>query len=519
MQKIIKFLSCRINTKETIIISILIAIYLLLLYYFSSFKFHYQEDEFITAYISLFLPPLSKLNWFALYPLDKSWVTQFPVLFFILQKPFLKILGPSLESIRISTWPYQISTVVLLYLIGKEYFKEKKYQILVPLIFIFLAPNLYLSSMGLHFISSTVLFLASFYFFLIILKKGRLFYAVSCGVFIGLSYLTYASSYITLPIIFLFMGLESIKSRTLKYFKPFIVSLVIALLILCPFIIYAISKDNFITQRVDQVSILNAAETQEKIKNGTSFLTIFVNSALINFKSLFIGDLGGINEYYFGREALFNIFTFFLIITGSITCLIKALKGKLLYLYPLIIFLTSFFLGMVITIPSGAFHRIYISFPFLAIIIVLGAKFIIQRIKPSQFKNLVLILIIFVFLVSNINSAYEMILRDQQISILTDSIYLESFIKTDFKEGKIFISTYPAHHLGKELFFRTNSHYNITSNYFPEVFSLVDKKSLLILHYPDKSQIQQLYQKFPNGKYLTQLMQYRLKYYAVFIPK
>ena len=53
------------------------------LLYFESFSTHYHQDEFITAYTSWTLPPVAHVDWFSAYP--AVWVSQFPVLFHILQ--------------------------------------------------------------------------------------------------------------------------------------------------------------------------------------------------------------------------------------------------------------------------------------------------------------------------------------------------------------------------------------------------------------------------------------------------
>ena len=81
-----------------VLIPIILAISQLgILGYFSSLPTHYHQDEFITAYTSWTLPPINKLDWFAVYP--PVWVSQFPVLFHIFQKPFFFFLGPTVEAV------------------------------------------------------------------------------------------------------------------------------------------------------------------------------------------------------------------------------------------------------------------------------------------------------------------------------------------------------------------------------------------------------------------------------------
>ena len=63
---------------------------------------------------------LLQIQWFVGYPEKGTWVSQFPILFHALQKPFFMLLGPTVDAVRISTWPYLALTVVYLYLLARE---------------------------------------------------------------------------------------------------------------------------------------------------------------------------------------------------------------------------------------------------------------------------------------------------------------------------------------------------------------------------------------------------------------
>lgn len=501
--------------KELVFLFFVSFLYLSLLYFFSTYKFHYQEDEFITAFISFSLPPINTINWFSLVPDTGDWVAQFPVLYFAIQKVFIELLKPNIDTIRISTWPYQLISLIYIYLIGKEYFSEKKIQILMPLIYIFLAPNLYLSSLGLHFISSTAFFLAAFYYFLLIIKRGKIKYSVLCGIFMSLCYMTYASSYITFPFISLFILLESVKNKTLKFIKLYIISIIIFLILLSPFIIHALTVNNFFTQRIDQVTIFNSPEIQQQVVNGKNFILLFLNHTKLNIFSLFLDDIGGVNEYYFGHQALFNSITFILILIGIFVSLFKSLKN-LFYLYPVIIVVSSFITGMLLTVPVGAFHRVYISFPFVAIIIAVAMQHVP---KIKKYNHIVLGIFIF-FVLYNLGSTERMISKDENISILTDSVYIEDYIKSNANlNTKLFVSSYPAYHLGKELLFRTNNSYPIESNYFESLLPKIGSNSILLLHYPTPEQINILKQKYPKGLYIDRMGNYAFKFHSIFNTK
>lgn len=510
LRDLLNFIKSIVRSKDFLVISLIVSIYLLLLLFFSRFVFHYQEDEFLTAYISANLPSLSNLSWFSLYPLDNSWVTQFPILFFAFQKPFFNFLGVTIDAIRISVWPYHIASVILLWLIAKEFFTKRLFQILTILIFVFLAPNIYLSSLGLHFISSTVFFLGSFYAFLILLKKPNYIAALLCGIFMGFSYLTYASSYITLPSLLLFLILFLLFNRRYRVLIFFLISFLVFLAIVSPYLGHTAGDSNFLFKRVNQVSIANS-------DNSYNINRSFYDKLVYNFESLYTNDRGGVNEYYFGRQALYNSITFILLLVGLITFSYYTLRKDIIYSFPPIVIVVVFILGMVLTVPPGAFHRTYISFPFIALIITGGLEFLASRLKKKNLKLILLPSIILIFILTNLLHAYSMVEADKKISILTDSYYIEHFIKKTLNgDNRILISAYPAYHLGKELFFRTNNAYSIKTDYFPHQAQAFRKGDLLILHYPEDEQIKTLRTMYPNGKVIESLGKYNLKYHKLF---
>jgi hypothetical protein len=92
--------------------------------YFASSPAHFHYDEFITAYASLTLGSIERIDWFAAYP-ETGWVARFPIPFFALQAPLLHLLGPSVEAVRISVWPYLVGTVIYLWLLARASFPER----------------------------------------------------------------------------------------------------------------------------------------------------------------------------------------------------------------------------------------------------------------------------------------------------------------------------------------------------------------------------------------------------------
>lgn len=516
----------RINSHDFIFINILMLLQLFLLQYFANFPFHYIQDEFIAAYISFHLPPLTNINWFSTFPIDKTeWVNQFPILLFILQKPFLQVFGLSVESIRLSVWPYIILTILYLFLLAREYFSSRLFSFLTVAVFIFLAPNLYLSSLGVHFASSIFFILASLYYFILLQKNHEGKHAILCGIFSALGYLTYTSYYIVLPFLLMLLSIESIKDKSLRPIRLLLPSLIILFVILLPFGVYALTKHNFFTQRANQVGFLQTtwSNTQGKLHSGQQFSELFKKNITTNIRSLYTDDLGGNNDYWFGHKALFNPLTFALLLIGCITALYKTFSEKrLIYSYPLFIVLIIFFFGMVLTIPAGAFHRTFLAFPFIAVLIAMSFNFLSKTLnlisRSALATQTILIVILFIFLLTNFNSATEMIKKDVPISSLSDSLYINSYLKKHIPKGtSILISAFPSYHLQKELFFRTNNSYTFVTNYFPSLLPLL-KQNPMILLYPDTSQIQQLQRLFPRGKIIDNIHGSKLKHHILFIP-
>jgi 4-amino-4-deoxy-L-arabinose transferase-like glycosyltransferase len=154
-----------------------------LLVYFGSFPSHFHQDELETAYASYKLPPFSEIDWLGPYPHTDAWVAKFPIPFFALQAPFLKLLGPSIESVRLSTWPYQALTVLYLYLLARRLLADRLLAAAAVLLYLLFAPALYLGSLGVHFHSSTLFLLATLYHAAVLVDRPGRLHAAALGLF------------------------------------------------------------------------------------------------------------------------------------------------------------------------------------------------------------------------------------------------------------------------------------------------------------------------------------------------
>ncbi len=462
-----------IHRKDRFALIILILFQLGILWYFVRIPTHYHQDEFITAFTSWTLPPITKLDWFAAYP--PVWVSQFPVLFHILQKPFFWIFGPTVTAVRISVWPYAIGILVYLYFLTKILY-SRKLAIIVGIIYSAFAPHVYLSSMGLHFISSTFFYIAALTHFV----AGQ---NVAAGIFSGAAYLTYTSSYITYPVIAL-IGIFTNR-------RGLVTTTLVALLILSPFLVYAATVNNFFTQRVSQVNALWGTWS-DPAKQQIAPLAIIQKQTIDAFRSLVIPGVGGLGGYNFGKLGLLDTITAVLLAIGFIMLLGGAVKksGNRIVLIALLVPFTT---GFILTTHPPPFHRLSIIYPFLALIVGLTI---------TRFRFVVVLSGIVI--VANLLHTNYMIKADANIYPQNSRLIAE-YITQNIPPGQpIQIAAYPSFYLGQELLFRTNNHYPITTGETGNILDGYRGGTLLLLN-PTKENLDKLRAMYPNSSTLRSI--------------
>ena len=141
-------------------------------------------DDILTAYFSNAYD-LRGTDFFAPVPRDPTaWVAQFPAPYFVLQKLFFLAFGATLLTIKLSVLPYVVAISALLYDLGRRLLDERA-AVIAVLVYAVCGPALYLETLGLHFGSSTVAFLA---FLLLALRErrdGRARHALLAGMAAG----------------------------------------------------------------------------------------------------------------------------------------------------------------------------------------------------------------------------------------------------------------------------------------------------------------------------------------------
>jgi hypothetical protein len=494
---------------------------LVALLYITSFPYHYVQDEFITGYTTYTLGPLSEIHWFAGYPEPGAWIAGFPILYYALQAPFIELVGLSLETIRISTWPYHLLTAGMVYLLGREVFADRVWAVSGAVAYIALAPNLYMAGYGMHNISSTFFFLAALYCAVLMVKRDNRTWAIACGLFATMGYLTYVSSYLTVPLILLFVLITAIARRSRRPFELFAIVLVVVVVGLVPFVTYALTHDNYFTQRGDHVNAIAEFYGGDGGETGEATEQFFDHLAT-NFRSLYTPGIGGVTDYWFGKQALFDWLTLLLLAAGLGLAAYRGFaRGEPLLLAIVATVLATFLFGMFLTLPAGGFHRATLAFPFVALLIVLSihalASLVPKIFKPPAFRVAIPAAILAVFLVINVLSVRTMVREDEEISSLTDSVPITEFIEENVQPGTpVLISAFPNYHLERELIVRTGDEYDVNIRPFDDV---VDEagQSVVVLFQPDEAQIHRLEARYGDGQFVDAVGGVDLRRHRIFV--
>ncbi len=475
---------------------------------------HFHQDEFVFAYTSYTLPPIRSINWLSGYPVGH--VAQYPIVFFLLQKPFLALLGPTLFAIRISTWWYYIGTIIYLFVLTKTIF-HKRLAVLTTIMYVFLAPNVYFSSFALHNIASTLTFLGAFTHLLLFLRTDKKLHLWLTVLFCVLSFLFHPSSYITLPLIIVF-GLYhawNLKSKTAL--KHIAVIAIATLIFLSPFIYQALFIHNYFSDRLNQVNIVTGSWKN----NAQTSLPLLISGQVYRALASFVlPSIGGRDGFNFGKLGLFDPFTAFLIGLGFIHLLVTVVHQRQLFkLYFFTCLLVPLILGFVLTIHPPPFHRITLVYPFFAILAAFALEAVIKRVSKSRgyLGQALLAVGVLLYLIANVNHVSSMIESDKNIYPQNTRV-LAYYMLAKFPQGtSVSIAAYPAFHVGKELFFRTKGKYQFVSETTPIILSQYTGEPLILLN-PTIETLEYLKTRYPKYQIVKTLDSVPLGDVTLFTP-
>ncbi len=462
---------------------------------------HYHRDEFIVAYASMDLPSISKINWFEGFP--KNWVVQFPILFYILQKSYLMIFGTSLFSIRLSILPYNIFILFYVYLFAKH-LVHRKFATITAVIYIFLACNIFMTTMSTLTIASALCIIATLYHFSFIHEKSNQHHSTLTGVFMALSFLNYTGSYVTLPVVILGCLYQLLTNRTEKIIRNIKTIFTVFLVILLPFILHNIFIYPYFFERYNTVNFIQGERStfQTELNQGVpAFIPLLIQLSN-SFFALSTPNIGGTDGYYFGNQALFDPFTYILFAAGIWSLVYYFQKNKSpIYLYILVTLIISFIVGYVLTIQPPAFHRLSVLFPLFALVISLGLYTLTKSLTyPNKLtSNVIFFVGVSVYVLLNANHLRQMLVADPQDYPYSTSV-AEKIQQVVPIHSTIYIAAYPSFHLGQELAFRTNNLYSYLSENKEQILSTYSGEPMLIMN-PIDEELESIKEAYPDYIY------------------
>jgi hypothetical protein len=391
-------------------------------------------DDLITAFFSA-NTDFTKINFFSGIPQERAqWVSQFPTLFFVLQRIFLIFAGNSIFSTKLSVIPYILFLSYFLFLIVKYIFNTKTALISLVL-YSFLPISIYLETLGLHFISSTAIFICFFYLSMINLKKNELILSVLSGIACSFCYLFYITSFIAFPFMILFNIFQIIRNNKIQAIKNFIFSLITFLIVLSPYLTYAGKYNNYFFSRIDQVSYFTGSwsDIPTRLKKGENILPKFKENILINMKSFYLDGIGGHGGYNYNHLALFNRSSIILVVIGLIIGIIFIFK-KVEILF-VILTLTASFSTLIISIPPPAYHRLALSFPFIVIIMSIPLYLLLQiHYVHKYIRYFIIICLLFMYIYNNQIYFMRSIINEKDNS----AIKLAAYINDNYPDRNIY---------------------------------------------------------------------------------
>ncbi len=433
----------------------------------------YHLDEYISAHISANYQLLTD-NFFGAFPTDKAqWVCQFPSIYFFLQKIFFNIFGSTLLTVKLSVLPYVSLIAVFLFLILKNIFNTWTARIGMVL-YSFLAISLYFESWGLHFMASTAFYLICLYQMVLHLQK-RIKNLNKAAILLGVStafcYFFYASSYIVLPIVIGFYILLSWQRKKIIY-QPLILMLISFSLVMSPFLIQMRkTKNYYLFKRYQQVKLVDGEWSGEKRSFFKAFSTIQENLSQAS-QSFIKNDIGGGGGYDFANLAIFDKFTFILLLSGFIIFSFL-LKNKILALFIQGQLIGLFFLSMVLTIPPPAYHRFTLALPLIIINLSCIFYFIKKELPHQALKTISSLLILVIFIFLNLNhfaQATTPEIEDKKIIELTEKV------KKIQAGKKLYVAAFPGYAFAKFHFFANNGqNLEIKTDYHDNMLKNFDK--------------------------------------------
>lgn len=447
-----KRLRFRLPRPSVLLVLVLMGVLLLpaavRLMHYTPFRIH--GDDLLTAYFSLDYHPRTT-NFFSGIPQNNQWVSSFPAPYFFLQKLMLQITGANVLTVKWSVLPYILMTSIMLFFITLR-LTNLPAAVASVWIYAFMAPSIYLETLGLHFISSTAIYLLFFYVLMCALQSRSAFLFGLTGVLCGACYLFYTSSYIAAPVLAVSVIGAIAITRKPSVLRSGIIAGIGLLLTVAPFIVTAATTKNYFLERVNQVSLIHGEWSSRKNEARTfqGVTKVVWDNFKLSGASLAAKGIGGHGGYTFNNQAFFTPLALALFILGSIVTVFLKEHRHIWVLIHLTLFV-SFITGMVLTIPPPAFHRLSLTFPFIAAVSATPVYMLTRGTSTRPMVVLAIIAGLFIYALSGTMAATQAITKEYMI----EDARLITYINTTFPDRHVHIAAYPTFALEKLYFFFT----------------------------------------------------------------
>jgi len=454
-------------------------------------------DDVISAWISA-TTDFSTANFFGGFPLSKvDWMGQFPAVYFVIQRGIVEVLGRNMAAIKWSVQPYVWLVGVGLYLNGKL-LGGKSVGIATVVLYAFFWPAIYLETLGLHFVSSTAVFLLFLHRLLLFSRRQTNRNAAAMGMLTGAGLLFYISSYIAVPM----AGLMLLKKHNLKLAVAAVIG---GWLVAGPFLTYAVRWDNYFVSRAKQVDYLNGTWSKIRDDGKVKKLSELTENYRRVWRAMYIDGIGGHGGYNFGRLGLLSGFNLGLLAVGLVTTGVIFRRDSR-WGWVLLAVVMSY-LAMVLSIPPPAFHRFSLAFPLLILIAASTFRYL-ERGKAGQ-GWIIMAVTVALFAGDNLQKIGPVLAgegNNRDIEVVQETLNL-------YPGRDTYIAAFPGFHLEKVWYFmapefqkRTVSaayHWNLQNHMNP------DEKYVYILTLP-RDYAQQFKAADPKGNIVQFNDQYSL---------
>ncbi len=420
----------------------------------SPYRIH--GDELITAYYSA-VNDFSPKRFFDGVPQEGNWVCEFPSLFFTTQRLFFVLFGDHLAQVRASALPYVWLSGFALFLAGRRILGRAAAALAV-LLYATLAISLYFETTGLHFVAATGVFTAFFACAVRLFDEGGAFDAAATGVAAGICYLHYSSAYIALPVLAAFAVVAAVRARGVSraFLSRWLLwPLLGVVLVVAPFLPYAIKTRNYFADRPGQVFFLTESSPELDAMTPLQKTKVLLPRNVANgLKSLVRPGYGGNGGYFFGQRAMFDPATFAWFALGLVGAAVLA-RSRPALVGVLFAVVLAFFLAIPLTQPPAAFHRMSVIHPLLGL--VLAVPFVLlARLVPARgalgspaVRAAFAALVVAVLGATNVDRFSRIAAGEGA----PEDWFLANWVNSRYPDHKLYIAAFPGHAFEKVAYF------------------------------------------------------------------